>query len=120
LSPNQPGFIDGNIKCIENPNEKVVGIFDVTNLSTKRIFFNYEDLFPGETFPLYFDECPVREFNSLDFFPGSSDGFFSMKFYINTNLLVYYGNAGEMYSLVKPVCGDCTTFASNVIPPFWQ
>jgi hypothetical protein len=22
--------------------------------------------------------------------------------------------------LVKPVCGDCTTFSSNVIPPFWQ
>jgi hypothetical protein len=22
--------------------------------------------------------------------------------------------------MVKPICGDCTSFSSNIIPPFWQ
>jgi hypothetical protein len=45
LSQNQPGFFYGNLRCVENPSEKVIGFFDVASVSTKRIFFNYHDLF---------------------------------------------------------------------------
>ena len=43
LSPNQPGFIAGNLFSVDNPNEKVVGYFNVSSVSEKRIFFNYTD-----------------------------------------------------------------------------
>jgi hypothetical protein len=49
LSQNQPGFFFGNIKSVENPNEKVIGYFEVSSVSSQRIFFNYEDVFPGST-----------------------------------------------------------------------
>jgi len=44
LSQTQPGFFAGNIKSDDNPNEKVIGFFDVSSVSNKRIFFNFSDL----------------------------------------------------------------------------
>ena len=43
LSQVQPGFIVGNIQNINDLDEKVVGYFDVTSVSEKRIFFNFDD-----------------------------------------------------------------------------
>lgn len=45
LTPSQPGFFSGNISSVENKNEKVIGFFDVSTVSEKRIFFNYDDFF---------------------------------------------------------------------------
>mgnify|MGYP006169010927 FL=1 len=121
LSQVQPGLIPSNLTCVQQPNEIVVGLFDVATVSSERIFFNYEEIFPDSYPPGFFYECETRSFNSQDFSPlNSNDGFVAMKSYINSNQLIYYRNTGAIYELVKPVCGDCTTFSSNVIPPFWQ
>lgn len=121
LSQIQPGFIYGNIRCINNSNEKVIGIFDVTFVSSKRIFFNYEDIFPGQLFPDYIDSCEIREFDSTCFGPScTANGFFALKSNYETGRLVFYQNSGAIFSMVKPICGDCTSFSSNVIPVFWE
>lgn len=57
LSPKQSGFINGNMRCISNSNDKVIAFFDVDSVSSKRIYFNYEDLFPGELKPPYYINC---------------------------------------------------------------
>lgn len=121
LSQVQPGFIYGNMQCTTNPNEKVIGIFEVASVSSQRIFFNYDDIFPGQLFPDYIDACDIREFSSTCFGPTCvADGFFALKSGYQTGLIVYYQNEGSVYKMVKSVCGDCTTFSSNVIPPFWE
>ncbi len=48
FSQSQPGYFNGNITNIDNPGEKVIGFFDVSSVSDKRIFFNHGDFFdPG-------------------------------------------------------------------------
>jgi hypothetical protein len=121
LSQVQPGLIPSNISCVQQPNEIVVGLFDVASISSKRIFFNYEDLFPDSYPPGFQYECEIRTFNPRDFNPlNSNDGFFALKSYVQSNRLLFYRESAGLYEMAQPVCSDCTTFSSNVIPPFWQ
>ncbi|WP_294958988.1 DUF4249 domain-containing protein [uncultured Flavobacterium sp.] len=119
LSPKQPGFFYGNIKSVENPSEKVIGFFEVSSVSSERIFFNYADLFPKEPLPPYYEsDCTVKEFVDCEGLPPCSG--IQLRGAIRSKELVfvstdYNGN----YGMVKPACGDCTSFSSNIVPPFW-
>lgn len=126
LSQNQPGFFYGNIKALENSNEKVIGFFEVASVSSQRIFFNYTDLFPGEPLPPYVDDCDIKDwvfcFESTN--PDCKGTQLIQAIGGNTLLyldnFVYPSNSNyQVYRMVPPPCGDCTTFSSNVIPPFW-
>lgn len=127
LSQNQPGFLVGNIKSDDNQNEKVIGFFEVASVSSKRIFFNHEDLFPGEQKPPYFEDCTELEYNYC-FLPDEPicDGR-QLNSNVQANTLLYYFHEqlepatplNLIYTYVKAKCGDCTTFSSNIRPDFW-
>ena len=57
FSQTQPGFFNGNISSDTNSNEKVIGFFDVSSVSEKRIFFDFEDFYSGEPLPPYASAC---------------------------------------------------------------
>ncbi|SHG05619.1 DUF4249 domain-containing protein [Flavobacterium johnsoniae] len=116
LSPKQPGLISGNIKCINDSSTKVIGFFEVASYSEMRLFFNYDDFFPFEPVP-YFSTCDDIPFKFC--FGGDDCSGESMIYNINNNLMTYISNAGINYTLVDAVCGDCTSFSSNVKPSFW-
>ncbi|WP_343696535.1 DUF4249 domain-containing protein [Flavobacterium sp.] len=116
LSPKQPGVLSGNIKCISDSNVKVIGYFDVATVSEQRIFFNYTDLFPGRPSP-YFNTCEDIPFKFC--FDGEDCNAESMIYNVERNFMTYFSNAGSSYILVDAVCGDCTSFSSNVKPSFW-
>jgi hypothetical protein len=118
LSQNQPGFFYGNIKSSDNPNEKVIGFFEVSSFSSKRIFFNYADLFPREPIPPYFIDCRERIYGDC-FEPTPECKGGALRSVIGSNLLVHLANSGTTYLMVPPPCGDCTSFSSNLIPSFW-
>ncbi|HSD15410.1 MAG TPA: DUF4249 family protein, partial [Flavobacterium sp.] len=130
LSPNQPGFFSGNLKSVSNPNEKVIGFFEVASMSSKRIFFNFDDIFPNTQVPPYPYECNEYSYNSEDFglnphptpeYPcGSAGDGAVLRSAIRRGSLIFYNSAFPIFTMVKPPCGDCSTFASNVVPPFWQ
>ncbi|WP_035677060.1 DUF4249 domain-containing protein [Flavobacterium limnosediminis] len=130
LSPKQPGFINGNIKSVSNPKEKVIGFFEVASVSSKRIFFNFHDIFPDTLLPSYPWDCTEQVFNSMDFgtnphptpeYPcGTGGPGLTLRSAIRRNTLLFYREAFPTFYMVKPACGDCTTFASNIVPPFWQ
>ncbi|MDO5980402.1 DUF4249 domain-containing protein [Flavivirga spongiicola] len=124
LSQNQPGFISSNIFSEKNPNEKVLGFFDVSSVSSKRVFFNFRDLFStAQRLPPYFVAC--------DFFaPLDNDSDISLIKAIQAGSFKYYRQNyifgsppvvpnGGPYVLVIPECGDCTTIGTNVVPEFW-
>jgi len=121
LSPKQPGFINGNIKCISDPDEKAIGYFEVSSFSSKRFFFNYKDLFPNEPLPSYYTECTEEEYKfcfglSIPI-PCRGNVLIDR---INSNKISYsYNIEGNFYYMVPVECGDCTSFSSNEIPPFW-
>ena len=128
LSQNQPGFISSNIVSVNNPNEKVLGFFDVSSVSSKRLFFNFFDLFPrDQKRPEYFVDCDL-------FAPLINRTNNSLIEAIETGSLIYYTmnfsneippeppiipNGGP-YVMVIPECGDCTTIGSNIVPDFWE
>lgn len=112
FSENQPGFLEGNISS-EDTREKVLGFFSVSSVSEKRIFFNYDDLFPDERLPEYVNPCrPV----------GVGTGLLEQ---VRADVVKYFGTivnniTGEVETAVVPrVCGDCTVLGSSEIPEFW-
>ena len=118
LSPKQPGFFYGNIQSVENPSEKVIGFFEVSAVSSERLFFNYSDLFPGEPLPPYYEsDCEVRQFVDCIGDPPCSGA--QLRSGILSRYLVHLSSSGTSYSMVKAACGDCTSFSSNIVPPFW-
>lgn len=131
LSQNQPGFFSGNITCNSNQNEKVIGFFEVSSVSSKRIFFNFEDVFPNTIHPDYFYDCYD---NCMYDDPYLCDGTYNYCFNFappstcNGNLAIDALNNGNVLyfsgpnplNVVPLPCGDCTAFSSNVVPPFWQ
>ncbi|WP_445721848.1 DUF4249 domain-containing protein [Flavobacterium sp.] len=127
LSQVQPGFIEGNIKNTNNSDEKIVGYFDVTTVSKKRIFFNFNDIFPSETSVNYFHECnAILYTTATDYLsPFDVTHFGARLDLINgvlSNQIIYYTHdsfSGD-YTMVYSECGDCTTFSSNIEPDFWQ
>jgi hypothetical protein len=111
LSPNQPGFLYGNLRSIDNPSDKIIGYFDVTSVSTKRIYFNYIDLFPSEVPPPYYTDCTPFCYGELPCThgPGLIDD-------IGLGKVTYFGNP----NWVNAPCGDCTIIGSNIKPAFWE
>jgi len=118
LSPNQPGFFYGNLKSVDNPNEKIIGFFDVASVSSKRIFFNYEDLFPGEPPPPYYAKCEEQYFIFCFGDPPCSGP--ELIGGIQDHSLTYFAHSGIDYYMYIPECGDCTSFSSNIKPLFWE
>ena len=127
LSQNQPGFFSGNIKSVTNPNEKVIGFFDVSTYSEKRIFINYNQIFPGEQLPEYPYKCPeVSEDNKIEYAFGFCFNYRDPRCYgneiltwIDSRYKVYAGFYGDDYILYPIQCGDCTSFSNNIRPSFW-
>ncbi|MBQ4915411.1 DUF4249 domain-containing protein [Maribacter sp. MMG018] len=124
FSQIQAGFLEGNIRS-QTDEEDVVGFFQVSTVSEERIFFDYEDFFPGEDLPSYVSDCPLLA-PALLTEGGSSpliDG-------IEQNLIKYYSEYSQQddllftdgpgpYFMVYRVCSDCTVLGENVVPDFW-
>lgn len=122
FSEDQPGFLEGNVFSVENPDENVAGFFEVSGVNEKRIFFNYEDYFPEEPLPPYAISCnttvapnaegPRGNRPLLEAIYADQIRFFDY----NTNPQPGEGS----YLTVFAKCGDCTTLGSNVVPAFWE
>ena len=122
FSEDQPGFLEGNVYAVDDSKENVAGFFEVSGVNEKRIFFDYEDFFPGEPPPPYAIPCDVTVAPGTEGPRGSRPlleaiyadevRFFG---YNNTNPGVGEGP----YLMVFPKCGDCTTLGSNIVPEFW-
>lgn len=119
FSQIQPGFISGNITSETNPDEKVLGFFDVSSVSTKRIFFDRDDLI--KDLPDYY-ECtriaPVPP-------PGGDILPIMASLAVSENVkFLGVANAeekerGAMFVFVSRECGDCTALGKNKVPDFW-
>ncbi|MCD0468245.1 DUF4249 domain-containing protein [Flavobacterium sp. JAS] len=119
LSPKQPGFFYGNIKSVENPTEKIIGFFEVSAVSSERIYFNYSDLFPKEPLPPYYEtDCEPEMFENCDG-PPPCKGVALLSLLGTRSRVMSSWNYLSTFFLVKAPCGDCTSFSSNIVPPFW-
>ncbi|MFB9078491.1 DUF4249 domain-containing protein [Flavobacterium procerum] len=120
LSQTQPGFNYGNLKSVDNPGEKVIGFFDVSSYSEKRLFFSFTDLFPRVPIPEFPFECPSPVPDDMAdqyIFPSFSSP--TAVLLVESGTRSYFPTEGPSFILYDIQCGDCTSFASNIKPSFW-
>lgn len=114
LVDNQPGFVQGNMFSQHDPNEKVIGFFDVSSVTvSNRLYFNYEDFELDP--PPYFYDCNYLDLNTVE--PRSK---FMLYDKVQYGGLKFYSENNGIYTIVSRNCGDCTAFASNIRPEFWE
>ncbi len=125
FSEVQAGFIPGNINALSNPDEPVVGFFEVSAYDEERIYFNYADLFPGEELPPYYIPCDA-EFTPDLFFVAMMTEFISyspLQDLVNDRYQYWDETENgpfQPYQLVLPACGDCTELGVTQVPDFWE
>lgn len=119
LIDKQPGFIQGNVFSSQSIDEKVVGFFDVSSVSSERIFFTYSDfgIIEKPEYPFLCKDSETLSYNVPDDRPILYD------LLVNKNYK-YNGRADSNddmeYVLVRPECGNCSSYASNIRPDFWE
>jgi hypothetical protein len=124
FSQNQPGFISSNIGSESNSQEKVLGFFEVSSVSSKRMFFSYDDFYPNEPQPRYAVAC-----NELSFeinLGNPTDFCGPLLVQIEGGDVMFYReneipgpNEGPHYTVPAP-CGDCTRLGITTVPDFWE
>ncbi len=121
FSETQPGFLEGNVSSDDNEEEKVLGYFDVSAMTERRLFFDYEDLYPGEELPPYIIPCmPVAPPLSAGAPPRCI-----LSTQVEQNLVKYVDSNSPLdqsegpFLVVPRVCGDCTEIGSTEPPEFW-
>ncbi|MTH15038.1 DUF4249 domain-containing protein [Flavobacterium sp. LC2016-01] len=121
FSQVQPGFNYGNLKNNDDPEEKVIGYFEVSSVSSKRIFFNFRDIFPVEPYPPFFMQCIPQELANCWDAKGCAGATILALVKSPVPEKVYYGSRLNMQIVVfvESPCGDCTSISSNIKPLFW-
>ncbi|MBZ9632443.1 DUF4249 domain-containing protein [Salegentibacter sp. LM13S] len=113
FSQSQPGFFAGNISNINDPEEKVIGYFDISSVSTKRTYFNYEDFYDPESIRPRFVSFARCEETLPDISTLISQ--------IEQNLVRWSSTTPSGGIQVVPrSCVDCTVFGTNEKPEFWE
>ena len=118
----QPTEISGNIHCLTNPSEPVVGYISVGTVQSKRIFVHHEDL-PGDVQPIYPYDC--QEIPALFVGPGGNnqvaDIVANPGVYVPTTALYQSGVVGPIgYKYSTPECVDCTLRGGKKPPAWWR
>ncbi|KLT71514.1 MULTISPECIES: DUF4249 domain-containing protein [Flavobacterium] len=121
LSQVQPGFNYGNLKSNDDADQKIVGYFEVSSVSSKRIFFNFRDIFIQDQYPPFFTPCYVKEYANCWGEVGCSGPKIHSLVAGSGFEEVYYAQRNKMATLlfVTAGCGDCSKISSNIRPLFW-
>ncbi len=107
----QPSDLNGNIHCVSNASEPVIGYIDVCNIQEKRIFINRKEV-PDWN---YYQGCnEIRITNNSDSI--QIHGLYLLPTYPETNPMT---GAIISFFAAPPECVDCRLRGSNIKPSFW-
>lgn len=112
----QPGELKGNIRCITDPSEQVVGFVNICNVSEKRIFISAQDVGGWNFFPV---TCSTVSL------PNNSDSIRKYMSGLTPTLPSTYATPPtnppviSSFEAAANVCVDCTVRGTNIKPVFW-
>lgn len=113
FSQTQPGFFAGNISNVNDPEEKIIGFFDVSSVSTKRLYFNFEDFYnPQSMRPMFvsLSNCEVTTPDDR-----------TLRVQIQQNSVRWSSTLPDgTFEVVPRRCVDCNVFGTNERPEFWE
>ncbi len=107
----QPSELKGNIICVSNPEEEVVGWISSGTISQSRLFIDYEDKPENSRDWLYPERCEA--------FYTTAD---SLALYMagNHSLIRYEQSPiSTIYLISEKDCIDCRLRGTNLKPPYW-
>ncbi len=109
LFETQQGTLAGNIVCLDDPSETVLGYFEVSGSSSYREFFDFEDLDPRLSEPpsgCTPDDIILVHRDTLR---------------MNMGRLIMYQISPDSayYAMTRLGCADCTISASSQPPSYW-
>ena len=124
----QPFPVTGNIRNISNPDEPVLGYFQVSAVNKKRIYINRDEITNLEI-PIYMYDCSRIVLGPDDYppplTPGGGVTFDKIyRMYVGpvySFIEPFYDQIGELKKLVfaKHECADCTRTGDLKKPDFW-
>jgi Domain of unknown function (DUF4249) len=107
----QPSQLNGNIHCVTDPAEKVIGYFNISPVREQRIFISNSEV-PGWN---YQSGCYSRTVvNNSDSIKAFASGLMPTE-------VVYQAPGGAIvtFAAAPPYCVDCTLSGSNSKPIYW-
>jgi hypothetical protein len=107
-----PAFIPNNIYCVEDPDEKILGYFSVSAVTSKRIFI--KDNFAG--FDDQYEDC-ITDTIYGNIIVDTLRGLNSFIWLIIDNS---YKVPPERIFTRKRGCADCLVRGTNIEPVFWK
>lgn len=121
----QPSSLTGNIHCITNPSEQVIGYITAGSVSQVRIFVSARQLPANANWipnlPQFNCDFETPVYHPTPKYP------YSVKEYLYTGILIPLqplqapGAAHPSgYTGATPICVDCTLRGSNRPPAFWK
>ena len=116
FSQNQPGTLVGNITSNNDADELVIGYFEVTSVTEKRIFLEHDDFF-DERFDA-FDDCETDSPPLTDPLNSSNSPLINgVK--LNKFVIINEEILPSRFIVIPRRCTDCTALGSNIKPSFW-
>jgi hypothetical protein len=109
-----PSQLRGNIHCVTNPDEAVIGYIGAFTVQEKRIFINNEEL-PKE-WPFFYPTCDYDTIPVAKVFESFGGSAFLPLW------IIYSPPPGSKitgYTRTLQACADCRLRGTNVKPDFW-
>jgi len=107
----QPSELKGNIHCVTDSSEPVIGYFNICPVQEKRIFINNSDVSSWG----YQSGCTSVDIKNI------SDTIIAQGLGLMPSVVVEINPFGgiAIFSAADPQCIDCTLRGSNIKPAYW-
>jgi hypothetical protein len=113
LFDTQPYPLVGNLENETNPEEPVLGYFDVASVESARVYINNRDVPREFIVPSLFSACLIESGDT-------AVSAFQVPEFVSTGYTPVRFEIGQGYILVFRQCADCTLRGTNVRPSFWE
>ncbi|MCK5442490.1 MAG: DUF4249 domain-containing protein [Maribacter sp.] len=113
LAQGQPGYVQGNIVSDTDADEKVLGYFGASSVSSQRIYFDHKDF--GLDLPPYFVECDWLISNEIRFHELKR-----LLEFENYQIIFTHDIVQGPHLLTQSECSNCTTYTTHIKPDFWE
>ncbi|MBD3583302.1 DUF4249 domain-containing protein [Flavobacterium selenitireducens] len=122
LSQTQPGFFFGNIRSDQNPEEKVIGFFQVCSVSEAVVRFSYNEIFPNNLPIPWPYECSQRTLdqNNWSYPRPLGDAHVIIDLTEVGSMEFYSFSPQGFYILASDQCVDCTITGKLEPPAYWE
>jgi hypothetical protein len=106
----QPSELVGNVKCLTDPDETVIGFVEIAEAKQKRLWIRRSEVSPWNYLPACSENTVVNDPDSLELFAA----------YLPTQVHKTSpgGDTLSVY-VATPVCVDCRLRGTPVKPAFW-